>query len=397
MLLQAMADSVRPAGHRVRRHRVQGRARAEVQLRLRRLPRHRPRELPEGGLLEGGAARRPRAGAAEERLAVRRADPAPRRARHKLRAPGRHAVQPRGRQGAGRLHQGARPGRRGVRAPAHRRGRRDRRRDGDAARRQAHAARRTLHRHRCGDRPRVHDEERRRDRLSLLSERVQAHVHRHEAPRRPHQPLHLRLLLREGHRRDRRRRCSRSSPSARRSPQQFPNLVDYESKQRVHALLRRRAACPTTGSPIKDVEVKKGFFGITPRRDHAAVPALERPRRWRSAAACASASRACSTCTRRRRSSGTYFEALGIPKQNVVFSDATTEEMWVEGGKYGSIDPCYPSRSRRRTSTTCSSTTTRREEAAQLHLLPDPHARAELRAPTRWTTRAARSWPARPT
>ena len=43
--------SVRPPGHRIRRHRVQGRARAEVQLRLRRLPRHRPRQLPEGGLL----------------------------------------------------------------------------------------------------------------------------------------------------------------------------------------------------------------------------------------------------------------------------------------------------------------------------------------------------------
>jgi predicted nucleotide-binding protein (sugar kinase/HSP70/actin superfamily) len=40
----------------------------------------------------------------------------------------------------------------------------------------------------------------------------------------------------------------------------------------------------------------------------------------------------------------TYFEALGIPKQNIVFSDETTEEMWAEGGKYGSIDPCYPSK-----------------------------------------------------
>jgi predicted nucleotide-binding protein (sugar kinase/HSP70/actin superfamily) len=28
----------------------------------------------------------------------------------------------------------------------------------------------------------------------------------------------------------------------------------------------------------------------------------------------------------------------------VVFSDETTEEMWVAGGKYGSIDPCYPSK-----------------------------------------------------
>jgi predicted nucleotide-binding protein (sugar kinase/HSP70/actin superfamily) len=28
----------------------------------------------------------------------------------------------------------------------------------------------------------------------------------------------------------------------------------------------------------------------------------------------------------------------------VVWSDATTEETWVEGGKYGSIDPCFPSK-----------------------------------------------------
>ena len=40
----------------------------------------------------------------------------------------------------------------------------------------------------------------------------------------------------------------------------------------------------------------------------------------------------------------TYFETLGLPRENIVFSDYTTEEMWQEGGKYGSIDPCYPSK-----------------------------------------------------
>ena len=40
----------------------------------------------------------------------------------------------------------------------------------------------------------------------------------------------------------------------------------------------------------------------------------------------------------------TYLETLGLQKQNVVFSDYTSEEMWHEGGKYGSIDPCYPSK-----------------------------------------------------
>ena len=102
------------------------------------------------------------------------------------------------------------------------------------------------------------------------------------------------------------------------------------------------APMPEEGSPIKDIELKKGVFGM--RRVEVTRPFKRSSKECMGSAgaACASASRACSTSTRRRRSSATYFEALGIPKQNVVFSDETTEEMWVEGGKYGSIDPCYP-------------------------------------------------------
>lgn len=40
----------------------------------------------------------------------------------------------------------------------------------------------------------------------------------------------------------------------------------------------------------------------------------------------------------------TYFETLGIEPKNIVFSDYTSEEMWQEGGKYGSVDPCYPAK-----------------------------------------------------
>jgi predicted nucleotide-binding protein (sugar kinase/HSP70/actin superfamily) len=40
----------------------------------------------------------------------------------------------------------------------------------------------------------------------------------------------------------------------------------------------------------------------------------------------------------------TYFETLGVKSENVVFSDQTSEEMWAEGGKYGSVDPCYPAK-----------------------------------------------------
>jgi len=40
----------------------------------------------------------------------------------------------------------------------------------------------------------------------------------------------------------------------------------------------------------------------------------------------------------------TYFETMGVPKNNVVFSTPTDEDMWTEGGRYGSIDPCFPSK-----------------------------------------------------
>jgi predicted CoA-substrate-specific enzyme activase len=123
---------------------------------------------------------------------------------------------------------------------------------------------------------------------------------------------------------------------------QFPNLVDYESKQAFRHFYDS-LPMPDSGSPIEDVEVRRGLFGI--RR----VP-VKRP-----------FSRSSEESWKKRRSIRigiprvlniymtapwfrTYFETLGIKRDNVVFSDATTEEMWVEGGKYGSIDPCYPSK-----------------------------------------------------
>jgi len=123
---------------------------------------------------------------------------------------------------------------------------------------------------------------------------------------------------------------------------QFPNMVDYESKQSFRHFYDP-VPMPEAGSPIGDIEVRKGLFGI--RRVEIKRPFV----------------RSSDESWKKRRSIRvgiprvlniymtapwfrTYFESIGIQKQNVVFSDATTEEMWVEGGKYGSIDPCYPSK-----------------------------------------------------
>lgn len=39
-----------------------------------------------------------------------------------------------------------------------------------------------------------------------------------------------------------------------------------------------------------------------------------------------------------------YFEALGLRAHNLVYSDYTNEELYKEGAKRGSIDPCFPSK-----------------------------------------------------
>ncbi|HXG68585.1 MAG TPA: BadF/BadG/BcrA/BcrD ATPase family protein [Blastocatellia bacterium] len=39
-----------------------------------------------------------------------------------------------------------------------------------------------------------------------------------------------------------------------------------------------------------------------------------------------------------------YFESLGIPPQNLIYSDYTTEQLYKEGAKRGAIDPCFPSK-----------------------------------------------------
>jgi activator of 2-hydroxyglutaryl-CoA dehydratase/predicted nucleotide-binding protein (sugar kinase/HSP70/actin superfamily) len=123
---------------------------------------------------------------------------------------------------------------------------------------------------------------------------------------------------------------------------QFPNLVDVESKLLFRHFYDPRPM-PAEASAKKDVEVRQTLLGA--RRVE-----IERPFQRSSAAAWE---------RRRRLRVGiprmlniwstapfwrTYLETLGIQRQNVVFSDETTEELWIEGGKYGSVDPCYPSK-----------------------------------------------------
>jgi predicted CoA-substrate-specific enzyme activase len=128
----------------------------------------------------------------------------------------------------------------------------------------------------------------------------------------------------------------------KKTAQQFPNMVDYEAK-RCFMHFYNPAPQPEDGSPIKDIELRKGIFGqrrVEITRPFRRSSKENQEKRRRTRIGIPRVLNLYSTAPFFR----TYFEAVGIPKQNVVFSDETTEEMWVEGGKYGSIDPCYPSK-----------------------------------------------------
>jgi predicted CoA-substrate-specific enzyme activase len=124
--------------------------------------------------------------------------------------------------------------------------------------------------------------------------------------------------------------------------ERYPNLVEYEA-YKAFSHFYEPAPLPSAGASITDVRVKRGWLGL--RREQF-VRGFQRStseaadKRRRTRIGMPRVLNMYSTAPFFR----TYFEALGIPKNHVVFSDETTEELWLEGGKYGSVDPCYPSK-----------------------------------------------------
>jgi activator of 2-hydroxyglutaryl-CoA dehydratase/predicted nucleotide-binding protein (sugar kinase/HSP70/actin superfamily) len=123
----------------------------------------------------------------------------------------------------------------------------------------------------------------------------------------------------------------------------FPNLVDYESKVLFRSFYTPKPL-PGADDLIDAVEVRTTMFGgvkRTPvRRRFRRSPEAARERRGKLRIGIPRALNIYSTAPIWR----TYFEALGMTSDQIVFSDFTSEELWAEGGKYGSIDPCFPSK-----------------------------------------------------
>jgi len=122
----------------------------------------------------------------------------------------------------------------------------------------------------------------------------------------------------------------------------YPNLVDTEAKMLYRHYYDQRPL-PEHGSMKKDIELKKTLLGskrVEVERPFVRSSPEAAAKRARMRIGIPKILNIWSTAPFWR----TYFETLGIQKQHVVFSDDSGEEMWAEGGKYGSIDPCHPSK-----------------------------------------------------
>ncbi|HUH05449.1 MAG TPA: acyl-CoA dehydratase activase-related protein, partial [Kofleriaceae bacterium] len=121
----------------------------------------------------------------------------------------------------------------------------------------------------------------------------------------------------------------------------FPNLVDFEAKLAFKSFYDLEPL-PDHGTLIDDVQVKRTLLGAVRRKtikrafQRSSQAAVDHRKKIRIGIP--KVLNIWSTAPFWRH----YLEAVGIEKRNIVFSDDTSEDMWKDGGKYGSVDPCYP-------------------------------------------------------
>ncbi|MBX3272156.1 MAG: CoA activase [Sandaracinaceae bacterium] len=123
----------------------------------------------------------------------------------------------------------------------------------------------------------------------------------------------------------------------------YPNMVTHEA---LLAFQKRKdlAPMPEAGAPRESLRVSRNFWGQVVREpyvrpfERSGEEAQQARRRFRLAM----------PRVLNMYSTGPfwmgYFQSLGLDPRNIVWSDESGEEMFAAGGKYGSVDPCYPSK-----------------------------------------------------
>lgn len=123
----------------------------------------------------------------------------------------------------------------------------------------------------------------------------------------------------------------------------YPNLVDFEATWNFKRFYATEDM-PEAGTSIEDIEIHKSWLGNIKHKKITRPFLRSTDAAWQKRAAM----RVGMPKALNMWSTGpfwrAYFEAVGIQPRNVVFSDDTSEELWQAGGKYGSVDPCYPAK-----------------------------------------------------
>ncbi len=123
----------------------------------------------------------------------------------------------------------------------------------------------------------------------------------------------------------------------------FPNLVEYEAR-RAFASQPKVRPLPPAGSPVVERRPRRSLFGRL--RYERVERAFERS--GEAAARHRASLRIGLPRVLNMYSTGpfwtAYLQALGISRRGVVWSEPTSEEMWLRGAKYGAVDPCFPSK-----------------------------------------------------
>jgi activator of 2-hydroxyglutaryl-CoA dehydratase/predicted nucleotide-binding protein (sugar kinase/HSP70/actin superfamily) len=131
----------------------------------------------------------------------------------------------------------------------------------------------------------------------------------------------------------------------KRLAESHPNLLAFAADAAFRHIYPV-APLPESGTPVADVTVRRCLFGYG--------PVLRRPciRPFvRSGADAAGRRRSLRIgiprvleVYRLAPFLRAYLEALGMERQNIVFSDETSETLWAEGGRFGAVDSCFPSK-----------------------------------------------------
>ncbi|MAC25411.1 MAG: CoA activase [Myxococcales bacterium] len=124
---------------------------------------------------------------------------------------------------------------------------------------------------------------------------------------------------------------------------QYPNLVEHEARTAFQHHKGTRPM-PEAGSPVEEKLPKRTFWGQlkyeTRTRGFQRSSAAAAEKRAKTRIAMPRVLNMYSTAPFWR----TYLEVAGVARSHIQWSSPSSEELFQAGGKYGSVDPCYPAK-----------------------------------------------------